>query len=82
MVKSADVLFEALKQISHNVDTKLPCFSGLLWIIQLLFEWLVLQSRSCHSSFSTDLPDFPDGLVVKTPHFHCRGHGLDPWLGN
>ena len=19
------------------------------------------------------------GPVVKTPHFHCRGHGVDPW---
>ena len=25
---------------------------------------------------------FPGGTVVKTPHFHCRGHGFDPWLGN
>ena len=23
--------------------------------------------------------DFPGGLVLKTPCFHCRGHGLDPW---
>ena len=23
--------------------------------------------------------DFPHGPVVKTPHFHCRGSGLDPW---
>ena len=20
--------------------------------------------------------------LVKTPHFHCRGHRFDPWLGN
>ena len=26
--------------------------------------------------------DFPGGPVVKTLHFHCRGHGFDPWLGN
>ena len=25
--------------------------------------------------------DFPGGAVVKTPCFHCRGHGLGPWLG-
>ena len=24
--------------------------------------------------------DFPGGPVVKTPCFHCRGHGFDPWL--
>ena len=22
------------------------------------------------------------GPVVKTPCFQCRGHGIDPWLGN
>ena len=26
--------------------------------------------------------DFSGGPVVKTPHFHCRGHGFDPWLRN
>ena len=23
--------------------------------------------------------DFPGGPVVRTPCFHCRGHGFDPW---
>lgn len=27
-------------------------------------------------------PDFPGGPVVSTSHFHCRGHGFDPSLGN
>ena len=22
------------------------------------------------------------GLGVRTPRFHCRGHGFDPWSGN
>ena len=26
--------------------------------------------------------DFPENPVVKTPYFHCRGHSLNPWLGN
>ena len=26
--------------------------------------------------------DFHDGPVVKTPRFHCRVRGFDPWLGN
>ena len=26
--------------------------------------------------------DVPGGPVVKTPCFHCRGHGFDPWSGN
>ena len=24
----------------------------------------------------------PGGPVVRTPRFHCRGHGLDPWSEN
>ena len=28
------------------------------------------------------LQEFPGGPVVRTPCFHCRGHGFDPWLGN
>ena len=26
--------------------------------------------------------DFPGGPPVRTLHFHCRGHGFDPWSGN
>ena len=26
--------------------------------------------------------DFPGGPVVKTLHFHCRGHKLNPWWEN
>ena len=26
--------------------------------------------------------DFPSGPVGKTPSFHCRGHGFNPWSGN
>ena len=26
--------------------------------------------------------DFPGGPVVKTPSFHCKGRGFDPWSGN
>ena len=26
--------------------------------------------------------DYPGGPVVKTPHFHRRGRGFNPWLGN
>ena len=25
--------------------------------------------------------DLPGGPVVKTPHFHCRGHRFNPWSG-
>ena len=26
--------------------------------------------------------DIPDGPVVKTPNFHCRGYGFHSWLGD
>ena len=26
--------------------------------------------------------DFPGCPVVRTPNFHCRGHGFHPWSGN
>ena len=26
--------------------------------------------------------EFPGGPVVRTPCFHCRGPGFDPWSGN
>ena len=26
--------------------------------------------------------EFPGSPVLKAPHFHCRGHGFDPWSGN
>ena len=25
------------------------------------------------------LGEFPGDPVVRTPHFHCRGHGFHPW---
>ena len=32
--------------------------------------------------FKKYLPrDFPGGPVIKTPHFHCWGHGFNPWWG-
>ena len=34
---------------------------------------------SCYSQDS--VWDFPGGPGVKTPCLHCKGHGLNPWLG-
>ena len=39
-----------------------------------------------HISFSVSCKDpcgeFPGSPVIRTPLFHCRGHGFDPLLGN
>ena len=41
----------------------------------LCFSWPKYWSFSFNISF-------PGSPVVNTPHFHCRGHGFDPWLGS
>ena len=32
-------------------------------------------------SLETEGRAFPGGPVVKTPRFHCRGCGFNPWVG-
>ena len=37
----------------------------------------------CHSTNSNStFRAFPGSPVVRTPRFHCRGHGLHPWAEN
>ena len=45
------------------------------------FEMLHYNGRAL-SVESQSSGYFPGGPVVKTLHFHCKGHGFDPWLGN
>ena len=40
---------------------------------------LCLSACQAYSGFKGLIGDFVGGPVVKTPHFHCRGHGVDPW---
>ena len=42
--------------------------------------WRNVNSMCSHRK--TSFRDFPGGPVVRTPHFHCRGHRVDPWSGN
>ena len=45
----------------------------------------LLETNSQQLQKRTDenhLGDFPGGPVVKTPHFHCRGHRFNPWWGD
>ena len=44
--------------------------------------WESIINKSQKSNFKTNTGDFPGSPVVKTLHFHCRGHGFDPWWGN
>ena len=54
-------------------NTKLKCFKK----IKIMGGWVLRTD-----GFERSRRDFPGGLVVKTPHFQCRGHGFNPWLGN
>ena len=57
-----------------------------------LFHFLDISSRvNIWQGVSEDLTfevkrnslrNFPGGPVVKTPCFHCRGQGFDPWSGD
>ena len=38
------------------------------------------KERSNLHNLKVQAGDFPGGAVVRTPCFHCRGHGLSPWL--
>ena len=44
-----------------------------VWLVGFLGNKIKLKMK---------LKDFPGGPVVKILHFHCRGHGFDPWSRN
>ena len=39
----------------------------------------IIYLPMCHKLLFRDSPGSP---VLKTPHFHSRGHRFGPWLGN
>ena len=45
------------------------------WFFEKIFSLKRYISRLKKES------DFPSGPVVKTPRFHFRGHGFNPWSG-
>ena len=51
-----------------------------------LLEW-VTELRETHllgyyKGYNKEHRDFPGSPVVRTLHFHRRGHRFDPWSGN
>ena len=49
--------------------------------LEVLKEAEVPEGNDSLSLTQTGGEDFPGGPGVKTPCFHCRGHGFDPWTG-
>ena len=41
-----------------------------------------MEVRLLESELNTWSWDFPDGPMVRTLHFHVKGHGFNPWLGD
>ena len=64
-----------LISIEWAVSSPVPSFSSLLHLTQILIT-------SCMwDSIKEEMQrEFPGSLVVRTPLFHCRGQGFDPWL--
>ena len=48
----------------------------------ITFGILSSSTRRWIQLITTFSKDSPGSLVVRTPCFHCKGHGFDPWLGN
>ena len=65
--------------------------AGKMWS-KLRTEETVVHFQLCEAEMNRDVRlrqfkknrsgDIPDGPVVKTLNFHCRGCGFHPWLGN
>ena len=47
-----------------------------------LYDILHQAGEDCGKRRVRRAGDFPGGPVVKTLHFHCRGHGSNPWWEN
>ena len=47
----------------------------------LVAQYYECAKCHCIAHFKIVTFDFA-GPVIETPHFQCRSHGFDPWLGN
>ena len=70
-------LLSSVTEVMGIVRDFLPSF-----LIQLSMLSFPLHGLSAYLTLKGKSWDFPDGLVVRTLSFHCRGHGFDPWPGN
>ena len=49
-----------------------------------MYQYIMIQAKMAEmkninvSLINTWTLNFPGGPVVKTPHFHCRGHRFNP----
>ena len=65
----------------HSTSLIQGCILKIYGILPSIRGKLVVIVKFNHSC-SYGHQDFPGGSVVKTPCFHCRGHGFNPWSGN
>ena len=60
------------------------CSLGDIIRITRWLEWGARLTRGDRDGVgaNSDCPDFAGSPVERTPRFHCRGPGFDPWSGN
>ena len=59
-------LWKTVGRFLKKLKIELPCDPAIPFL-GIYAEKILIQKQ-----------DFPGGTVVKTPCFHCRGHGFDP----
>ncbi|XP_061031563.1 coiled-coil domain-containing protein 57 isoform X3 [Eubalaena glacialis] len=58
-----------------ELDQQREQYGNLKWKLERRLEEL-------DSELALQRQDFPGSPAVKTPRFHCKGHGFDLWSGN
>ena len=74
----------ALNLSQHQGLFQWVSFKWLKWSIFCHLFWSDFTTRKERKEVGRKekRKDFPDGPVVKTPSFQCRGCGFKPWSGN
>ena len=66
-----------LQSMGSQSRTWLSNWTELNWMLSEISQ--IEKGKYCLQSIKCGIWDFLGGRVIKIPHFHSRGHGLDPW---
>ena len=75
--------------IAYNLSTVNYTYSNCtirsIFLYVYMFRTKLINEFSKVAGYKMNFPNYgkvPGSPVVKTPRFHCRGHGFDPWSEN